>query len=154
MNQINIKVEPVTTAEVKQLIEILKRIIKEGNGILKFFEKVSSLETETPVDYETLKCQSPTQNPTVSTMFSTSPIKSRKSSAGMSPDKSIKFNNTKVLSFVKYSLLMKFQVLIILFFPPLIPIKLYLKILNSVMKLLKIVHPPNLIMFLMKQIKL
>jgi len=113
MNNNNVKIKPISNPEVLQIIEVLKTIIREGNGIFNFIETVSNLEVENPMNYESIKrCESPTQN-TV-TIFSTSPIKSRKSISGVYSTDSgtTKFNNRKILTFVKYSLIMKLQNLV------------------------------------------
>eukprot|EP00833_Pecoramyces_ruminatium_P017218 jgi/Orpsp1_1/1191250/evm.model.d7180000084381.1 len=114
MNNNNIKIKPISNPEALQVVELLKKIIKEGNGILNFIETVSNIEIENPNNYESIKkCTSPSQRPV--TMFSTSPIKSRKSlSSGIytSDNGKTKFNNRKILTFVKYSLIMKLQGLI------------------------------------------
>ncbi|ORX85302.1 hypothetical protein BCR32DRAFT_265707 [Anaeromyces robustus] len=108
MNPNNLNIKPIQNQEVLKSVEILKKTIKEGNGILKFFETISNLETENSLTAEDIrKCSSPQS---VNTFFPTSPIKSRKTSIGVD-NSTTKFNNTKVLSFIRYSLLMKFQVL-------------------------------------------
>jgi len=115
MNNTNYSnIKPITSTETVYLMDVLRKSIKEGNGIIKFLNTVANLETETPVNYEYFKkMQSPSQTPT--TIFSTSPIKTRKGSSGLysSVDNpTTKFNNSKILTMVRFSLLKKFQTLV------------------------------------------
>jgi len=104
LNNINIK--PITDGEVLQLVKSLKEIIKRGNEILKLFDKVARRGIEKPAN--TCSSAVSTQSPLSNSVFSASPIKlTRKTSVTSLANDSGKknFNNTKVLSFVRFSLL-------------------------------------------------
>jgi len=109
MNRSNIKVDPLTIPEIRNLIDLVKKAINEGNAILNLFDFFLNMKTETPIS--TASSDVPI-SPNV--MFLLSPVKPvRKNIYPINDGSTVKFNNTTILSLMKYSLLTKFQKLFV-----------------------------------------
>jgi len=109
MNRSNIKVDPLTIPEIRNLIDLVKKAINEGNAILNLFDFFLNMKTETPIS--TASSDVPI-SPNV--MFLLSPVKPvRKNTHLINDGSTVKFNNTTILSLMKYSLLTKFQKLFV-----------------------------------------